>query len=888
MTWTAVALLQNDSSIASPPSLTPLAVGDLVWASVNNNVNATSLATALSSANITWTFVGNHAMTAGSAQGQALFVGRVTSTAAATPSVTWSGTAPATQQWYVEEFRSTAGAWFVQASGFVDSAGATTMASLTPATNGELYVGWCGDSGTAGAGSTPGYVYTGTPTANGNAFTYNLACTPAAQAPNIVSTGGNLTNGGMTLIQELAAPFQMPQRQRNRKWQVLQRPTPSTAVAAVVAAPAQLPVFPRRRLARAVCRGGAGQGFVAVPAPRQLPPLPRRRPARGVWRGGAGAGFVRVPAPPQLPVFPRRRPGRAVWRGGAGQGFAAVPAPLQGPYRPPRRTPGRVVWRGGAGQGFVQVPAPPQLPPVPRRRPGRVLWAGNAVPPVTFVFVAVPAPAQQFAVPPRRRPARGVYGGIPVPPVSLTALAEVVWRARPAPRRAVIYFTPVAGTNASGAPVAVPAPRLLAVYPRRRLQRAYVRFIPVRTVNAPPGVAAGPVQGPYRPPRRKPVRAVVQFTPVFTVNAPGIGCINKQIAADAPAAWWRLADAPGSPAAADSGISHAYPGTPAAVTFGLPGPDPIPGSGTAASLNGTTSRVLSTYNPVLPAVTVEAWVNLNGLHQATSFGRLVSDSFTQSDNHGFELLLNAGSVTFAVGSGAAFSLISGGTIPPSGWTQVVGTWDGTTISLYVNGSLVGSAPFAGSLSAGTASGVSIGYNSTYNGDFVGGLMAEVAIYPAALSPARVAARYACVVPPVPSGVITGGQSAGGDRDPWIREFRSIMPGEIPELGGQLPRLHGRGYAAPAPSRAEDVEVLWEAPPEPAVDPGPSIAEIVSDSARNVGTGLYGLGRILAPEPYVPPSRVKCGALRKIGAETLRCSRKRGHPGLHSDRGVKWG
>jgi hypothetical protein len=620
---------------------------------------------------------------------------------------------------------------------------------------------------------------------------------------------------------------QLPQRQRQRKRQTLQRPP-------------------------------------AAPVPGQLQPRPTLTP-------------------------PRRDLARAVTgvRPRVGAAFIAVPAPLQGPYRPPRRTPGRVVWRGGAGQGFVPVPAPAQLPPVPRRKPGRVLWAGNAVSSVTFAFVAVPAPAQPPPVP-RRRLARGVWGG-----VHGAAYLQV-----PAPGqgpRTVFRRVPARGVWRGGAGqgfAAVPAP-LQGPYrpPRRRLARAVIQFTPVTTTNqAAAAAGAGTVQ-PWPTqtwPRRRRVRAAVQFTPVFTVNAPGIGCINKQIAADAPAAWWRLADAPGSPVAADSGISHAYPGTLTAVTFGLPGPDPIPGSGTAASLNGTTSRVLSTYNPVLAAVTVEAWVNLNGLHQVTSFGRLVSDSFTQSDNHGFELLLNAGSVTFAVGSGAAFSLISGGTIPPSGWTQVAGTWDGTTISLYVNGSVVGSAPFAGSLSAGTASGVSIGYNSTYNGDFVGGLMAEVAIYPAALSPARVAARYACVVPPVPSGVITGGQSAGGDRDPWIREFRSIMPGEVPELGGQLPRLHGRGYAAPAPSRAEDVEVLWEAPPEPAAEPGPSIAEIVSDSARAAGAGLYGLGRILAPEPYVSPSRVKCGALRKIGMETLRCSRKRGHPGLHSDRGVKWG
>jgi hypothetical protein len=143
-------------------------------------------------------------------------------------------------------------------------------------------------------------------------------------------------------------------------------------------------------------------------------------------------------------------------------------------------------------------------------------------------------------------------------------------------------------------------------------------------------------------------------------------------------------------------------------------------------------------------------------------------------------------------------------------------------------------------------------------------------------------------PPIPSGVVFGGQSAGGDRDPEIRMFRSVMPGEIPSSGSALPKLHGRGYAAPPPERAEDLEHLWEEPAPPAPEPGPGAAEIVSETVRRGGSALYDLGRILAPEPYVPPSRVKCGAIRKLGTETLRCQKRRGHPGLHSDRGVKWG
>ena len=81
-----------------------------------------------------------------------------------------------------------------------------------------------------------------------------------------------------------------------------------------VPAPRQPPVTVFRRvLARGQWRGGAGQSFVFVPAPgQQYRTAPRRALARAVWRGGAGQAFVAAPAPRQLPVFPRRKPARAV------------------------------------------------------------------------------------------------------------------------------------------------------------------------------------------------------------------------------------------------------------------------------------------------------------------------------------------------------------------------------------------------------------------------------------------------------------------------------------------------------------------------------------------------------------------------------------------------
>jgi hypothetical protein len=87
---------------------------------------------------------------------------------------------------------------------------------------------------------------------------------------------------------------------------------------------------------------------------------------------------------------------------------------------------------------------------------------------------------------------------------------------RRVPSRAFVRFTPVKTTNA---PPPVPVLRQLPVTPRRVPSRAVIRFVPARTVNAIPVPVAGPQQ--YRTaPRRKLSRAYIRFTPVTTTNAP--------------------------------------------------------------------------------------------------------------------------------------------------------------------------------------------------------------------------------------------------------------------------------------------------------------------------------------------------------------------------------
>jgi concanavalin A-like lectin/glucanase superfamily protein len=224
------------------------------------------------------------------------------------------------------------------------------------------------------------------------------------------------------------------------------------------------------------------------------------------------------------------------------------------------------------------------------------------------------------------------------------------------------------------------------------------------------------------------------------VLPPASDSYDTAIASDSPVAYWRLNEPAGADGASDtSGYSRGA--VPTGVTFGTSSPA-LPGgmSGTSASFDGATSYLKSTWDgPASSPLSFEFWANANGQTQTTNYPGFVSQGNPSSVLHGWTSTGSYGALQGGAANGSAFASVVSGAIPASGWFHVVVTYDGTTITLYYNGSSIGTpATLTGPMLPNTGAGIAIGVNQTA---FWKGLIAKVAVYNYALTGTQVLAHY---------------------------------------------------------------------------------------------------------------------------------------------------
>jgi HEAT repeat protein/type 1 glutamine amidotransferase len=155
---------------------------------------------------------------------------------------------------------------------------------------------------------------------------------------------------------------------------------------------------------------------------------------------------------------------------------------------------------------------------------------------------------------------------------------------------------------------------------------------------------------------------------------------------EVPSGWWWLNDGQGS-VAVHSGLLYQD-----GVLYGDPNRVAGKISG-AIDFNGNDEYVeIPAIKPSSDCLTVMAWIKARSWRDETWKGNIVANDSISGGNQGFALRCgNHGELSFVVGAEDAWpEVVTGANQMTSGiWYHVAGTYDGTSLRVYVNGTLRG-------------------------------------------------------------------------------------------------------------------------------------------------------------------------------------------------------
>ncbi len=229
---------------------------------------------------------------------------------------------------------------------------------------------------------------------------------------------------------------------------------------------------------------------------------------------------------------------------------------------------------------------------------------------------------------------------------------------------------------------------------------------------------------------------------------------RSAILADSPIAYWRLGEASGTVATDEKG---SYPGTyVGSPTLGVTGA--VTGD-TAVTFDGSTEwMTVANSTPFefsgTAPFSLEAWFK----HTPDANFRRIFSIEDPAIGKGIQVAasnLGGGSLDFLRGNSSTTSDLGVTGLSPGVFHQVVATYDGTNMRLYVDTAEVPGSPLPSSLSILTGKTFRLGAYPTGAAAFNGALD-EPAVYNYALTPTQIAAHYAAAtaaaLPPDPTGL----------------------------------------------------------------------------------------------------------------------------------------
>jgi len=183
--------------------------------------------------------------------------------------------------------------------------------------------------------------------------------------------------------------------------------------------------------------------------------------------------------------------------------------------------------------------------------------------------------------------------------------------------------------------------------------------------------------------------------------------------------------------------SHNNPAAPTSMTQGTAGK-----IGNGATYNGSSSLAtvgnLALFNPTL--ITASAWINASSY--PNTYNYVLSKDQTSDPYVGYDFRVDGGHLNFYISTGGVGSYKAASATQPStgSWHHVVGTYDGSNIKLFLDGSQVSSVAESGNMNSANGPLV-FGNDGAFGGGSWNGSIDEVRISSIARSADWVSAEY---------------------------------------------------------------------------------------------------------------------------------------------------